>query len=163
MVQLHPETGSPCFYHRTAYSKLPGRGPIGPHHSAPTHVSPPASQSQAGKMTAWRGNIPGWIFKMWRKEWGLWESEVESVICNQRSSTSTASSTNVYRCSADLSDLAIIDEICSIHGKNRTMKDKRTRPLPITMVNVDAVSALGKVTAAAIKAHELFQTFQNKE
>ena len=111
---------------------------------------------------------------MWRKEWGLWGSEVDIVTCEKGgSNTNTNSNTNIKSdtairermcgaCSVDLSNLAIVDEVCSASGKNRTMREKEWKPLPITFVEIDPESSLGKITAAAIQAHKIYQTFQDE-
>lgn len=170
MVQMHPDDGSPFFHHRTADSKLPATHPATFSSGPLTHVSPPASQSQAGKMTAWRGWVPGWLYyTFWRREWGLYSREVVHVVCQRNaplelasmyineSSTTTTTLRVCEECSYTLSDLSSVDDVCGgREGKRRTMGEKETSPLPITMVRIDPQSPLSMMTSAGLEAHALY-------
>lgn len=65
-------------------------------------------------------------------------------------------------CSETLKDLGRVDEVCvCCGGRKRTLEDKARVPLPVTMVDVGPLAALGTVAAAALDAHALFIEFRD--
>ena len=81
MLQLHPETGTPFFHHRTADSKFrPSQNPK-EYLSPITHVTPPITQDQASIMN-W-GNPGHSIFQAsGRVTWGITSKSARLSRCH---------------------------------------------------------------------------------